>query len=65
MLEKESPDLPFGMGSGAAEIFGTSGGVAEAVLRCCLPDKEQKRPAHARAQRSSRHGGGPLCDHPR
>ena len=31
MLEKESPDLPFGMGSGAAEIFGTSGGVAEAV----------------------------------
>ena len=25
MLEKESPDLPYGMGSGAAEIFGTSG----------------------------------------
>ena len=41
MLEKESPDLPFGMGSGAAEIFGTSGGVAEAVLRCCLPDKSK------------------------
>ena len=40
-LEKESPDLPFGMGSGAAEIFGTSGGVAEAVLRCCLPDKSK------------------------
>lgn len=39
MLEKESPDLPFGMGSGAAEIFGTSGGVAEAVLRCCLPTR--------------------------
>ena len=41
MLEKESPDLPFGMGSGAAEIFGPSGGVAEAVLRCCLPDKSK------------------------
>ena len=41
MLEKESPDLPYGMGSGAAEIFGTSGGVAEAVLRCCLPDKSK------------------------
>ena len=40
-LEKESPDLPFGMGSGAAEIFGTSGGVAEAVVRCCLPDKSK------------------------
>jgi len=41
LLEKESPDLPFGMGSGAAEIFGTSGGVAEAVLRHCLPDKSK------------------------
>ncbi len=41
MLEKESPDLPFGMGSGAAEIFGTTGGVAEAVVRFCLPDKSK------------------------
>ena len=41
LLEKEAPDLPFGMGSGAAEIFGTSGGVAEAVVRCCLPDKSR------------------------
>ena len=41
MLEKEAPDLPFGMGSGAAEIFGTSGGVAEAVARYCLPDKSK------------------------
>ena len=41
MLEKESPDLPFGMGSGAAEIFGTSGGVAEAVARYCMPDKSK------------------------
>ena len=41
MLEKESPDLPFGMGSGAAEIFGSSGGVAEAVVRFCMPDKSK------------------------
>ena len=41
MLEKESPDLPYGMGSGAAEIFGTSGGVAEAVIRCCTTDKSK------------------------
>ena len=40
-LEKESPDLPFGMGSGAAEIFGSTGGVAEAVIRHCLPDKSK------------------------
>ena len=32
-LEGESPDLPFGMGTGAATIFGTTGGVAEAVAR--------------------------------
>lgn len=41
MLERESPDLPYGMGSGAAEIFGSSGGVAEAVVRYCLPDKSR------------------------
>ena len=41
LLEKESPDLPYGMGSGAAEIFGTTGGVAEAVVRCCLNDKSK------------------------
>ncbi len=41
LLEKESPDLPYGMGSGAAEIFGTTGGVAEAVVRCCLSDKSK------------------------
>lgn len=34
-LELESPDLPFGLGSGAAVIYGTSGGVAEAVVRHC------------------------------
>lgn len=32
-LELESPDMPFGMGSGAGVIFGNSGGVTEAVIR--------------------------------
>ncbi|MBR6738352.1 MAG: [Oscillospiraceae bacterium] len=41
MLEKESPDLPYGMGSGAAEIFGSTGGVAESVVRYCLPDSSK------------------------
>ena len=40
-LELESPDMPFGLGSGAAIIYGTSGGVAEAVVRHCLPDKSK------------------------
>ena len=36
-LEGESPDLPFGMG--AATLFGTTGGVAEAVARRVMQDK--------------------------
>jgi NADH-quinone oxidoreductase subunit G len=40
-MELESPDLPFGLGSGAAEIYGVTGGVAEAVVRHCLPDKSK------------------------
>jgi NADH-quinone oxidoreductase subunit G len=40
-LEYESPDLPFGLGSGAGTIYGTTGGVAEAVVRFCLPDKSK------------------------
>ena len=40
-LELESPDLPFGLGSGAAVIYGVTGGVAEAVVRHCLPDKSK------------------------
>jgi NADH-quinone oxidoreductase subunit G len=32
-LESEAPDMPFGMASGAASIFGVTGGVTEAVLR--------------------------------
>ena len=40
-LEGESPDLPFGMGTGAATIFGTTGGVAEAVARRVVEDKSR------------------------
>ena len=40
-LEPEAPDLPFGLGSGAAVIYGVTGGVAEAVVRHCLPDKSK------------------------
>ena len=40
-LELESPDLPFGMGTGAATIFGTTGGVAEAVARRVVEDKSK------------------------
>ena len=32
-IESESPDMPFGVASGAASIFGVTGGVTEAVLR--------------------------------
>lgn len=32
-LESESPDVPFGMGSGGGVIFGVTGGVTEAVIR--------------------------------
>ena len=39
-LENESTDMPFGMGSGAGVIFGTTGGVAEAVIRYCVPEKD-------------------------
>lgn len=38
-LESEAPDMPFGMASGAASIFGVTGGVAEAVLRNLAADK--------------------------
>ena len=40
-MESEAPDLPFGMGSGSGMIYGTTGGVAEAVARHCLPDKSK------------------------
>ncbi|BAK98860.1 putative uptake hydrogenase subunit HupA [Oscillibacter valericigenes Sjm18-20] len=38
-LEGESPDLPFGIGTGSGTIFGTTGGVAEAVARTCMEEK--------------------------
>lgn len=38
-LEPESPDMPFGLSSGAGIIFGVTGGVAEAVLRRCHYEK--------------------------
>lgn len=40
-LEGEAPDLPFGLGTGAAVIFGTTGGVAEAVARRIMEDKSR------------------------
>ena len=40
-MELETPDTPFGFGSGSGVIFGTTGGVAEAVARYCLPDKSK------------------------
>lgn len=38
-LESESTDMPFGLGSGAGVIFGTTGGVAEAVIRRVVEEK--------------------------
>ena len=40
-LEGEAPDLPFGLGTGAAVIFGTTGGVTEAVARRIVEDKSR------------------------
>ncbi len=40
-LPGEAPDMPFGMGTGAGVIFGTTGGVAEAVVRRVV-DSESK-----------------------
>ena len=41
-IESESPDMPFGMASGAGSIFGVTGGVTEAVLRNVAEDHEYK-----------------------
>lgn len=38
-IESEAPDMPFGVASGAASIFGVTGGVTEAVLRHLSADK--------------------------
>lgn len=41
-LESEALDMPFGMASGAASIFGVTGGVTEAVLRHVAAEKGYK-----------------------
>lgn len=38
-LPDEAPDMPFGMASGGASIFGVTGGVTEAVLRHVAKEK--------------------------
>ena len=35
---EETPDVPYGTGSGGGEIFGVTGGVTEAALRYLLPE---------------------------
>ena len=41
-IDSEALDMPFGMASGAAAIFGVTGGVTEAVLRHLSADKGYK-----------------------
>ena len=41
-IDEEALDMPFGVASGAGIIFGTTGGVTEAVLRKLLKDKFDK-----------------------
>lgn len=41
-LEPEALDMPFGIASGAAAIFGVTGGVTEAVLRRLINDDSQQ-----------------------
>ncbi len=41
-LEMEAPDMPFSVSSGGGTIFGTTGGVTEAVLRRLSTDKSYK-----------------------
>ena len=38
-IEPEAVDMPFGTISGAGVIFGVTGGVTEAVIRCAVTDK--------------------------
>ncbi|MGI6153405.1 MAG: [FeFe] hydrogenase, group A [Christensenellaceae bacterium] len=40
-LQPEAVDMPFGTATGAGVIFGTSGGVTEAVLRRIISDKSK------------------------
>lgn len=41
-IEGESSDMPFGLHSGAGEIFGATGGVTEAAVRRVVADKSPK-----------------------
>ena len=41
-LETESPDMPFAVASGGGTIFGTTGGVTEAVLRRLAQEKNNQ-----------------------
>lgn len=45
-IESEAPDMPFGIASGAASIFGVTGGVTEAVLRHLAADKGYQTISH-------------------
>ena len=58
MLESEAADMPFGMGSGGAVIFGNSGGVMEAALRTLCEGPE--RSAIENLRNSGVRGPGPL-----
>ena len=63
-LELESPDLPFGLGSGAAVIYGTTGGVAEAVDQHSRPARrraDQGDDGHHRGYRAEARGGQRSC----
>ncbi len=40
-IPRYAPDMPLGLGSGAGVIFGTTGGVAEAVVRRCMNVNKQ------------------------
>ena len=53
-LPEENFDSPLGSGTGAAVIFGATGGVMEAALRTCSPEKTRMpmRPSRQCAQRA-------------
>ncbi|HOK90543.1 MAG TPA: [FeFe] hydrogenase, group A [Candidatus Hydrogenedentes bacterium] len=56
-LEPGSFDLPMGFKTGAGLIFGSSGGVAEAVLRCLDADREPNEQANRAAFAALRENG--------
>ena len=56
-LPDEAPDMPFGLGTGAGVIFGTTGGVAEAVARRVM-ESESKNTLQAIAHSGLRGADG-------